>query len=60
VFGLGGIWSIDIFTFLVAIGTLLVVNNPQPEVTKEGLISRGSIWKESADGFRYIFKRPSL
>ena len=33
---------------------------PQPEVTEEGLESRGSIWKESAYGFRYIFKRPSL
>jgi DHA3 family macrolide efflux protein-like MFS transporter len=37
-----------------------VVVIPQPEVTEEGLESRGSIWKESAYGFRYIFKRPSL
>jgi hypothetical protein len=58
--GLGGILSIDIFTFLVAVGSLLLVNIPQPEVTEEGLKSRGSIWKESAYGFRYIFKRPSL
>lgn len=58
--GLGGILTIDIITFLVAIGALLVVVIPQPEVTEEGLESRGSIWKESAYGFRYIFKRPSL
>jgi MFS family permease len=58
--GLGGILTIDIATFLVAIGTLLIVRIPQPEATKEGLESRGSIWKESAYGFRYIFKRPSL
>jgi hypothetical protein len=38
----------------------LIVRIPQPEVTEEGLASRGSIWKESAYGFRYIFKRPSL
>jgi DHA3 family macrolide efflux protein-like MFS transporter len=58
--GLGGILTIDIVTFLVAIGALLIVRIPQPEVTEEGLASRGSIWKESAYGFRYIFKRPSL
>jgi MFS family permease len=58
--GLGGILTIDIVTFLVAIGALLIVRIPQPEVTEEGLASRGSLWKESAYGFRYIFKRPSL
>lgn len=58
--GLGGILSVDIFTFIVAVGTLLVVNIPQPEETEEGKASRGSIWKESVYGFRYIFKRPSL
>ena len=57
---LGGILTIDIVTFLVAIGALLLVVIPQPEATDEGLESRGSIWKESAYGFRYIFKRPSL
>ena len=58
--GLGGILSIDIVTFVVAVGALLVVVIPQPEATEEGLESRGSIWKESIYGFRYIFKRPSL
>jgi len=58
--GLGGILTIDIITFLVAVGALLIVKIPQPEATKEGAESRGSIWKESAYGFRYIFKRPSL
>ena len=45
--GLGGILTIDIITFLVAIGALLVVAIPQPKATEEGLESRGSIWKES-------------
>jgi DHA3 family macrolide efflux protein-like MFS transporter len=58
--GLGGILTIDIITFLVAVGALLIVVIPQPKVTEEGLESRGSIWKESAYGFRYIFKRSSL
>lgn len=58
--GLGGILAIDIFTFLIAIGSLLVVHIPQPKVTEEGKASQGSLWKESIYGFRYIFKRPSL
>ncbi|UCB61582.1 MAG: MFS transporter [Candidatus Bathyarchaeota archaeon] len=58
--GIGGILTIDILTFLVAIGALLIVHIPQPIVTEEGLKSRGSLWKESIYGFRYIFKRPGL
>jgi len=58
--GIGGILTIDILTFLVAISALLIVHIPQPVVTEEGLRSRGSLWKESVYGFRYIFKRPSL
>ena len=58
--GLGGILVIDIVTFTFAIGSLLLVHIPQPKATAEGQASQGSIWKESAYGFRYIFKRPSL
>jgi MFS family permease len=58
--GLTGILIIDIVSFVVAIGALLVVIIPQPEVTEEGKEGQGSIWKESAYGFRYIFDRPSL
>jgi MFS family permease len=58
--GISGILIIDIVTFLVAIGTLLLVHVPQPTSTKEGHKSKGNLWKESIYGFRYIFKRPSL
>jgi MFS family permease len=58
--GLGGILAFDIVTFVIAVGSLLVVHIPQPKVTEEGKASQGSIWKESGYGFRYIFKRPSL
>jgi MFS family permease len=58
--GIAGIMTIDLITFVFAIGTLLWVRVPQPPVTEEGLRSRGSIWKESVYGFRYIWKRPSL
>ncbi|MGD8505822.1 MAG: MFS transporter, partial [Candidatus Bathyarchaeota archaeon] len=60
VIGIGGILVIDVLTFLVAIGALLLVHIPQPIVTQEGLRSRGSLLKESVYGFRYIYERRSL
>ena len=60
IIGLTGILTIDIVTFVFAIGALLFVHIPQPKPTEEGRQGRGSIWKESAYGFRYILKRPSL
>lgn len=58
--GLTGILIIDVVSFVVAIGALLVVHIPQPKTSEEGRQSQGSLWKESAYGFRYIFQRPSL
>lgn len=58
--GLQGILLIDIITFTAAISALLIVHIPQPKASAEGEASRGSLWKESAFGFRYIFQRPSL
>jgi len=60
VIGIGGILTIDVVTFLVAISALLLVHIPQPIVTEEGRKSRGSLWKESGYGFHYIYERPSL
>jgi len=58
--GLGGILIIDITTFLIAIGLLLVVRIPQPSITEAGRQGRGNLWQEGMYGFRYIFERPSL
>ncbi len=58
--GLVGIMTIDVVTFLVAVGALMLVFIPQPEVTAAGREGQGNLWQESAYGFRYIFKRPSL
>lgn len=60
IIGLKGILIIDIITFLIAIGTLLIVFIPQPKTTIEGQKSRGNLWSESVFGFRYILERPSL
>lgn len=58
--GLTAVFAIDIITFIVAIGALLIVHIPNPKRTEAGEESQGSIWKESAYGFRYILARPSL
>lgn len=58
--GLNGISIIDIVTFLLAIGALMLVNIPPPRKTVDGQEGRGNILKEAAFGFKYIFKRPSL
>jgi MFS family permease len=58
--GLTGILIFDVVTFLLAIGALMIVHIPQPPRTQEGEQGKGSIWKEAAYGFKYIFARPSL
>jgi MFS transporter, DHA3 family, macrolide efflux protein len=60
VIGLKGILLIDIATFILAIGMLMLVQVPQPIQTVEGLEGKGNLLKEAAFGFKYIFKRPSL
>lgn len=60
VLGLTGLLALDVATFFFAIGALLVVHVPQPKQTEEGKAAQGSMWKEAAFGFRYIFARPSL
>lgn len=57
---LTGILFIDVVTFILAIGALLFVHVPQPERTQEGAHASGSMLKEAAYGFKYIFDRPSL
>jgi len=53
----GMVWILlaDVITFFIAIGALLIVHVPQPEKTVEGQKESGSIWREAAYGFKYIF-----
>jgi len=59
IIGLTGIMTVDIVTFLAAVGGVLLVTIPQPKVSAEGQVKR-SIWKDSVFGFRFILRRPSL
>jgi hypothetical protein len=60
IIGITGILTIDVITFMVAVTALLLIHIPQPTITEAGRKGKGSIWKESAYGFRYIFERPCL
>ncbi len=57
---LNGILLLDVITFVLAVGALLLVFVPQPVRTAEGEAARGGMLKEAAFGFKYIFQRPSL
>ncbi len=56
----GLIMLLDLVTFFIAIGALLIVYIPQPQKTMEGQKAQGNIWAEAWYGFQYIFQRPSL
>jgi hypothetical protein len=57
---LAGILIIDVVTFVLAIGLLLIVHIPQPQRSQDGEQAQGNVWKEAAYGFKYIFERPGL
>ena len=59
IIGIGGILLFDIVSFLVAIGSLLLVNIPQP-VVKVDEINQSSLLEDSLFGFRYILSRKGL
>lgn len=57
---LNGILLIDVATFILAIGLLMMVVIPSPKRTADGLSGQGNFWHEATFGFKYIFQRPSL
>jgi MFS transporter, DHA3 family, macrolide efflux protein len=58
--GLTGLLMLDVTTFFVAIGSLLIVHVPQPSHTAAGEEGRGTLLREAIYGFRVIFRQPSL
>jgi MFS family permease len=55
--GLEVILAADIFTFLVAIGTLLLVRFPQVAASETGEEGKESFWSEVLFGWRYLISR---
>lgn len=60
VMDISGIMVIDLITFFIAIGTLLLIHIPQPKESAAGKAGKGSIWTETMHGFKYIRARESL
>lgn len=60
IIGLTGILTFDVVTFVFAVLTLILVVVPKPTISSVGAQAGGSILKEAAFGFRYIFARPGL
>ncbi|MEN8234207.1 MAG: MFS transporter [Actinomycetota bacterium] len=58
--GIAVIFTIDVITFLVAIGTLLIVRFPAPEESAAGAEGAGTVWEETKYGFRYVYARRGL
>jgi MFS family permease len=58
--GVAALIAIDATTFAIAIVTLLLVRIPRPSVSAAGAAAKGSIWQESAFGFRYIWRKHAL
>ena len=57
--GLPGILAIDFITFLIAVGTLLLVRIPQPKLTEQDK-KKPSIWSDTVFGWNYLKARPGL
>ena len=60
VIGLAGVMTIDVITFLFAVGSLFFIHIPAPASTAAGEQSKGSLWQESLYGFRYILANRAL
>ena len=57
---LQGIVLIDILTFILAIGTLLVIRVPQPIQSKTSVKAGRGLLQEAAFGFRFMLDHPGL
>ena len=58
--GLVPIFLFDIASFCIAIALLLAVRIPTPSRSQPGEEARGSLWKETVFGWRYIVARRPL
>jgi MFS family permease len=57
---LSGIFAIDFISFFFAIGALMLVRIPQPEVQKPDANEKVSLWADAMVGWRYLAARAGL
>ena len=58
--GMKFILSVDVVTYLVALGSLMAVRFPRPKATQEGQSEKDTFWTEAIFGWKYIRARPGL
>lgn len=58
--GIGGIFFVDMATFLFAVTTLLLVRFPRPVQSDAGAEGAGTLWEETKYGFVYLWRRHGL
>lgn len=58
--GLNGIFLIDFVTFFFAVGTMLLVKIPQPELSTAEREQKSSVWRDARFGWNYLRARPGL
>ena len=59
--GLQGIFFIDFLTYFFAIGALLIVRIPQPELQDDpGDLKKGTVWRDAVFGWNYLRDRSGL
>jgi len=58
--GLGGILTINLFSFVISIAALLIADIPSMPHTAEGEQSHNKFVQEALYGLKYILKRPGL
>jgi len=59
-FGVTGIITIDLLTFIASIVVLFSINIPKPKPTDDGQAQRPSIWREAIAGFQFVWERKPL
>lgn len=58
--GMLGIIIIDLVTFLLSVGVVLMIHIPRPPESEEGRQARGSVWKEAWSGLAFVWQRKPL
>ncbi len=58
--GMGGIFALDLVSFVFAIGALLVTRIPQPEQAAAGEGQRAGVLADMSFGLRYLLERRGL
>jgi len=58
--GIQVVFLLDVLTFLVAVGALLLVRIPNPHTDPDDVDAVGTIWADLTFGIRYIMRRRGL